>query len=66
MEGFDWSQIWDAALPVLLLGVGALFGFGWGKLKDYVKSTETKIDDELVAKIEEIIKEKSEQPPQPE
>ncbi len=53
MELFE--TIWPALLVVLAAGVA----FGWSKLKKLVAETPTKIDDDLVRMVEEVLAQRS-------
>lgn len=48
-------ELFEAMWPALLLIAGALIAYGWSKLKQAAAKTPTKIDDDLIRIIQEVI-----------
>jgi len=50
------NGIWGPIITAGLAVVGVLLVWGVGNLKNYVEKTPTKLDDEALAKLEEVIR----------
>ena len=55
----DLAELWGMLIPFAVGAVGVAIGFFWGRIKAYAKSTPATWDDELVAKVEEIVARKT-------
>lgn len=48
MEDFDWGSLLSVVVPAVSALAVAVLGFGYAKLKKYVKETEATWDDEIL------------------
>ena len=48
-------EMFEIIWPALLVVLAAVVAFGWSKLKKLVAETPTKIDDDLVRMVEEVL-----------
>ena len=55
----ELNELRGLLAPIAVGAVGVVIGFFWGRIKAYAKSTEATWDDELVAKVEEIVARKA-------
>ena len=56
MDGFDWSELLEVAVPIALTAGAGLLTWAFVAGRKFVKSTETKIDDKILAALEKAFK----------
>ncbi len=54
-------EIFETIWPALLVVLGAGLAYGWSKLRSLVAKTETKIDDDILRIVEEVLAKKKEE-----
>jgi hypothetical protein len=53
--GFNWGELLDVVLPIAMTAGAGLLAWGAFKLRAFVASTETKIDDQILAAVEKAL-----------
>jgi hypothetical protein len=53
MDNFNWNELLDLIVPALIGVLGAVIGMLYGRLKELVKQTDAKWDDQILQAIED-------------